>query len=155
MTAPAAAKAEQARDNFFEGCNCCQAVLLAFAPECGLERDTALRLGSSFGRGFGRMRELCGAVSAAGMVLGMLRGYTELSDKSFKQQHYQRIQEFCRRFCEVRGCLRCGDLLEGLPDAKGLDPADRTAAYYAERPCAGICYDAAGILAGMLAEDDT
>ncbi len=147
-------KAEQAEENFLAGCNCCQAVLLAFGPECGLDRDTALRLGSSFGGGFGRLRELCGAVSAAGMVLGMLWGYTELADKSYKQQHYQRVQEFCRRFQETRGHLRCGDLLEGHPGAAGLTPADRTPAYYADRPCAGICYDAAGILEGMLGETE-
>ena len=44
-------KGELALKNFESGCNCSQAVLLAFAPECGLDRETALRLASSFGGG--------------------------------------------------------------------------------------------------------
>ena len=75
MTAPEE-KGRLAQEYFESGCNCSQAVLLAFAPDCGLERDTALALASSFGGGFGRMRELCGALSGAGMALGLLRGYT-------------------------------------------------------------------------------
>ena len=47
-------KGELALENFESGCNCCQAVLLAFAPECGLDRETALRLASSFGGGAGQ-----------------------------------------------------------------------------------------------------
>ena len=45
-----------ARANFLEGYNCAQAVLLAFAEDAGLEKDTALRLASSFGGGIGGMR---------------------------------------------------------------------------------------------------
>ena len=96
MTAPEK-KGQLAQEYFESGCNCSQAVLLAFAPDCGLERDTALALASSFGGGFGRMRELCGALSGAGMALGLLRGYTGLEDKPAKQQHYDLILRLCQR----------------------------------------------------------
>ena len=36
-------KAERARELFFEGCNCSQAVLLAFAED-KMDRETALKL---------------------------------------------------------------------------------------------------------------
>lgn len=152
MTPAAEAKGRLARDYFEEGCNCSQAVLLAFAPECGLDRETALRLASSFGGGFGRLRELCGAVSAAGMVLGMLRGYAQVGDKEVKQRHYQRVQLFAQRFREVHSHLRCGDLLAGLPDAHGLVASPRTPEYYAVRPCPQLVQDAAALLADLLEE---
>ena len=52
-----------ARANFETGCNCAQAVLCAY-PEL-LPRETAMKLGASLGGGIGRLREVCGAVSAA------------------------------------------------------------------------------------------
>ena len=119
----AEAKGELARQNFESGCNCCQAVLLAFAPECGLDRETALRLASSFGGGFGRMRELCGAVSGAGI---------------------------CNRFTQEQGHLRCGDLLEKLAGEPGPEPGDRTPEYYKARPCGRIVACAARLAAEAL-----
>lgn len=146
----AEAKGELARQNFESGCNCCQAVLLAFAPECGLDRETALRLASSFGGGFGRMRELCGAVSGAGMVLGLLRGYTDLSGKEEKQGHYEVIQTLCSRFTQEQGHLRCRDLLEKLAGEPGPEPGDRTPEYYKARPCGRIVACAARLAAEAL-----
>ena len=56
------------------GCNCCQAVLLAFADELPLSREDLLRLGAAFGGGMGCMEATCGALCGAAMVLG-LRNY--------------------------------------------------------------------------------
>lgn len=151
MTAPEE-KGRLALENFESGCSCSQAVLLAFAPECGLDRETALRLASSFGGGFGRMRELCGALSGAGMVLGLLRGYTDLADKPAKQRHYDLIQRLCRRFEEEQGHLRCADLLEKLQGEPGPAPADRTPEYYKARPCGRLVACAARITQELLEE---
>ena len=54
-----------ARAKYEAGCNCAQADLCAY-PEL-LPRETAMKLGASLGGGIGRLREVCGAVSA--MVL--------------------------------------------------------------------------------------
>ena len=59
---------EYAEKLFRDGYNCSQAVLLAFSDVTGLDDETAAKLALSFGGGFGRMREICGAVSGAGMV---------------------------------------------------------------------------------------
>ena len=64
--------AEKARALFLEGYNCAQAVLCAFDDMTGLDRETSARLASSFGGGMGRMREVCGTVSGALLVLGQL-----------------------------------------------------------------------------------
>ena len=61
-----------AEQNFENGYNCAQAVLLAFSDLTGLEEKAALSLASSFGGGMGRLREVCGAVSGMFMVAGLL-----------------------------------------------------------------------------------
>ena len=66
---------EKAANNFREGYNCAQSVLLAFANQVGLKEDEALKLASSFGGGMGRLREVCGAVSAMFMIAGILKGF--------------------------------------------------------------------------------
>ena len=55
---------DTARGLFEQGYNCAQSVFAAFCDETGMEKDVALRLSSSFGGGMGRLREVCGAVTA-------------------------------------------------------------------------------------------
>ena len=76
-----------AGDLFLEGYNCAQAVFLAFTDVTGFDKETALKLSSSFGGGMGCLREVCGAVSGAFMVAGVLWGYSELDDHK-KKEHY-------------------------------------------------------------------
>ena len=57
--------AERARQLFFEGYNCAQAVLCAFSDVTGFDTETSARMASSFGGGMGRLRQTCGAVSGA------------------------------------------------------------------------------------------
>ena len=55
-------KADLAVDCLKEGFNCSQAVFSAFAPELGLDRETALRVAAAFGGGMAvlvRHVELC------------------------------------------------------------------------------------------------
>jgi len=135
---------------FREGCNCSQAVLLAFSDVTGLERDTAARLASSFGGGLGRMREVCGAVSGAAMVLGLVKGYADPTDADAKKAHYHLVQEFARRFREQNGSIICRELLSGTAVRQGRDPEERTNAYYQKRPCPALVRQAAEILDEML-----
>ena len=53
--------------------NCCQAVLLAFAPELELPEERLLAMGACFGSGMGCMEETCGALCGAQIAQGMLR----------------------------------------------------------------------------------
>ena len=52
-------KGDIAKQNFMNGYNCSQAVLLAFCEDFGLEKETALKISEPFGGGMGRMREVC------------------------------------------------------------------------------------------------
>lgn len=53
--------------------NCCQAVLLAFAPELDLPEEKLLAMGACFGSGMGCMEETCGALCGAQIAQGLLK----------------------------------------------------------------------------------
>ena len=139
-----------AEENFRKGYNCAQSVLLAFGDMTGLEEQTAAALSSSFGGGLGRLREVCGAVSGAAMVLGLVRGYSDPDDREAKKAHYACVREFADRFREMNGSVICRELLAGVATAEGHDPEARTKEYYQKRPCAALCRCAAQILDEML-----
>ena len=122
---------KKAVELFKSGYNCSQAVFGAFAEDLGLDMDTALKISSSFGGGMGRMREVCGALTGAFMVLGMLNGGYDA-----KAEHYRKIQELSEEFRKQNGSIICRELL-GL-SKKGADspfPELRTENYYKKRPC--------------------
>ena len=137
---------EIAVEYFMQGANCAQAVFAAFAPLVGVEEKLALRLSSSFGGGFGRLREVCGAVSGMCMAAGALYGYDDLQDEALKAAHYRRIQELCGAFKERFGSIICRELLDAKRADTSPDPSPRTEEYYRQRPCAGMVYAAAEMI---------
>ena len=60
---------EYAAQLFVSGYNCAQAVAVAFCDLTGLTPEQAAKMASPFGGGFGRQREVCGAVSGMCLVL--------------------------------------------------------------------------------------
>ena len=142
---------ELAENNFLAGYNCAQSVLLAFAEDLGLDGDFALRLSSSFGGGMGRLREVCGAVSAILMAAGLVYGYTAPGDDGAKAAHYARVQALAEAFRREHGSILCRELL-GRVGPESPVPEARTAAYYAGRPCAALVGSAAEIFETYLAE---
>ena len=75
---------EKAVNYFSQKLHCSQSVLAAFAEECGITEEEALRLGSCFGGGM-RKGEVCGAVTGALMVLGLLYGQKAAGDTDGRQ----------------------------------------------------------------------
>ena len=55
--------AERAKNNFLNGYNCAQSVVLAFADEIDVPEKILLAAAMPLGGGLGRLRETCGAVS--------------------------------------------------------------------------------------------
>lgn len=140
-----------AGDLFLQGYNCAQAVFLAFADVTGFDKETALKLSSSFGAGMGCLREVCGAVSGAFMVAGLLWGYDELNDAR-KKEHYELVQEIARRFEEKNHTIICRDLLKEVAGGGLPTPSVRDAEYYKKRPCVRFVEDAAAILDELIEE---
>ena len=52
-------------------CNCCQAVLCAFADEDGMTEDELKKIGAAFGVAMGCLESTCGALIGAQMLIGM------------------------------------------------------------------------------------
>lgn len=139
-------KSKKARELFKNGYNCAQSVFCSFCEETGMDFDEALKLSSSFGGGMGRLREVCGAVSAMFMVAGLKYGYTTPDNDEVKAKHYELIQKLAQEFEVKHGTIICRELL-GL-DIKNSSPipSRRTEQYYAERPCEELIASAAAIL---------
>jgi len=158
---------EKAKALFLEGYNCSQAVFAAYAERYGLDKELALRLSASFGGGMGRMREVCGAVSAMFMVAGMETGQVRPRDPEAKKANYDMVQKLARRYREEFGSIICKELL-GLVPMQGraekgsgtleaaeftdTTPAARTEEYYKKRPCLEQIQRACDILDEILFE---
>lgn len=136
---------QTAREYFTSGYNCAQSVFLTYAEKYGFDRETALKLSSSFGGGMGRMREVCGAVSTMFMIAGLENGYTENNNDEIKAEHYTRIQNLANEFKKKNGTIICRELL-GVDADDNPIPSKRTSQYYEERPCEQLIADACNII---------
>ncbi|MBQ2442030.1 MAG: C_GCAxxG_C_C family protein [Ruminococcus sp.] len=124
-------KGEIAKNNFQNGCNCAQAVLLAFCEDYGMERETALTIAAGFGSGMAGLRETCGTVTGANMVIGLAKGKNRMeANRTFR--------EFADRFREKNGSLVCKELL--------------AARIKTRLTCADLCYDVGNLLEEILAK---
>lgn len=145
---------EKAGELFLHGYNCAQAVFAAFCDVTGIDFETALKISSSFGGGMGRMREVCGAMSGAFMVLGALYGYDDF-DHDKKSAHYALIRRAADEFKAENGTIICRELLDGVETNTSSEPEKRTEQYYKKRPCKEYVEQAAAIVDLIIAEKGT
>lgn len=138
---------QKARNLFKEGRNCAQSVFCAFCEKYGIDFETGLRLSSSFGGGMGKLREVCGAVSAMFMIAGLKQGYISKDDIEEKTQHYKLIQELAGKFKEENGSIICRELL-GV-ESDGFVPQKRDEKYYKTRPCEEYVASAARLIQNL------
>ena len=143
---------EKAVELYYSGFNCAQSVFCAFSDVTGFDERTSLRLASSLGAGIGGEREVCGAITAGAMVLGIARGYDVPDDLSLKRVHYARVTEFVEGFRADFGAIVCRELLRGLKVSNV--PSERTPEYYRTRPCAKFIRRAAELLDEMLLKEE-
>ena len=144
-------KSEKAKELFKSGYNCSQAVLGVFAEELGLDFDTAIKISSSFGGGMGRMREVCGTVSAMFMAAGLALFDKDAKDN--KANQYKVVQDLANRFKIQNGSIICRELLAGVTSSNTPIPSERTDEYYKKRPCVELVGDAVEILEEYLKEN--
>jgi C_GCAxxG_C_C family probable redox protein len=126
---------EHALGFFAKGYNCAQSVFAACGPAAGMNESTCLRLAAPFGGGFGRLGEVCGAVSGAMLVLGLRHGAEVTGDSDGKARHYERVREFARRFQARHGSLTCRGLLGcDISTPEGRDQARQRGVYLTQCP---------------------
>ena len=65
-------KADIASAKHRNGYNCCQAVACTFAEETGIDESILYKLGEGFGAGMGTTEGVCGAISGAAMIAGLV-----------------------------------------------------------------------------------
>lgn len=144
---------QRAVENFMSGYGCSQSVLAAYADIYGLDDKMSKRIAAGFGGGVGRMRMMCGTVSALVILVGLDCGQTEGDDREGKAACYKVVQELLASFKQRNGSVICAELLEfnGCPAVKNTYiPDERNAAYYKKRPCAQKVESAARIFAEYL-----
>lgn len=142
-------KEQQAVSDFGNGCNCCQAVLAAFAPESGLARPQALQIATAFGGGMAYLGEVCGAVTGAFMAMGLAAGASVPGDEAAKARVREMALAFYRRFREVHDSIHCRQLIGyDLLDPAGLEQAKLSGIF--EKKCTRLVETAVTITAELL-----
>ena len=95
-----------AAQHFKAGYNCAESVVRAFRDFYNLDiSDEALKMASGFGGGLGHAGCMCGALSGATMVLGMLQGRT--NKEQSRGPIYGSAQEFHDIFTKQFGATCC------------------------------------------------
>ena len=135
-----------------QGYNCAQSVAGAFADLTGTAPEQLMAAMGGFGGGVGGSHEeLCGAVSGGVLVLSLLHPHTDGEDRAGKVRLYAQAKEFRRRFQEVFGLTRCGDLLRARPGVTERNPASQRLGVTAH--CDNMIVTAVEILEQMLQEE--
>lgn len=111
---------ERARELHRQGCNCCQAVVMAYADRLPIDGRDAMNVAAPFGRGLAGTREVCGCVSGMAMVCGLTG-------------HAADTRTLIEKFRESNGDIVCARLL-----ASG------------KKPCNELVAEAAGLIADMI-----
>lgn len=145
-------RARKAVDLYNQGFTCSQAVLMAFADDFGMDRDTALRVACGMGGGMGRTDQVCGAVTGAIMVLGLRYGMTDPSRQEDKLGTYAKVRDFVESFTRACGSTGCTDLIGcNLSTPEGLERCKAEELSY--RVCPPLVESAVKILEEMMPED--
>ena len=112
---------DKAVEYFETGCNCAQAVALAFASTVGTDEQTIKKAMAGFGAGIGRTDQVCGAVSGAVMIIGLK--HATGPDK--KELIYAKVKELTEKFKATNKSISCTELIgcnmslpEGLAEVK-------------------------------------
>ncbi|MEI7833603.1 MAG: C-GCAxxG-C-C family protein [bacterium] len=119
---------EDAVDLFDERYACGEAILMAYGPDYGLDRDLAQRLALPLAGGMGHLAKTCGAVTGAMLVLGLNTRATTPDEMELRVQTLGAVQQLVAEFTKLHGTLDCSALLgvdistsEGYAEFAGSD----------------------------------
>lgn len=145
-------RVEEAVALFESGFGCCQSVFATYADLLGMEKGQALRLASPMGAGIGRMREVCGTISAMALLEGLKEGNDDAKNAKAKAANYEKVRQMSDAFAEKNGSIICRELigLIGKRREESAKPEERTKEYYDKRPCTRLVRTAANIVETQL-----
>jgi len=107
-------RAEMAVAKHRNGYNCCQAVACVFADEVGIDESLLYKMGEGFGGGMGTAQGVCGAISGAAMIAGLVYsdGNTEQAGLT-KAKTTRAAGIMQKKFIERAKRLICRDIKTG------------------------------------------
>lgn len=118
-------RAERADKLHDKGYNCCQAVACVFADEVGMDEATLYKVAEGFGGGMGTELGVCGAVSGAAIVAGMINSDGNIDapgqTKKISTKASGTIQQ---KFTEKAQRLICGEIKRGNNGAPFISCSD-------------------------------
>ncbi len=122
--------------SLFEGTyNCAQSTLSVFSKELELDANILQHIAAGFGAGMCYQGRTCGAVAGAYMALGLKSGKTFSEPEMIKENTYQLIQEFNKKFVERHGSTICKELLEiDISNAQNLEKARQSGVFETRCP---------------------
>ena len=96
------------------GYNCCQAVACTFAEEVGIDESLLYKMGEGFGAGMGTTQGVCGAISGAAMLAGLVHsdGNTDHAGQT-KAKTTRAAGIMQKKFVEKAQRLICRDIKTG------------------------------------------
>lgn len=142
---------QKAKEMFMQTFSCSQSTACAFCKECGMTEDQLKKAAIAFGGGFVHNHSLCGALTGAGLVAGIVTGGTEPSSKLVFAEAFQKVVE---EFKAKHGSIICSELLadkQMLHDTADLSFA--TEAEYAARPCLALVLTAVDLADKFIKEN--
>lgn len=119
-------------------------MLAGFGESFGLTRDQAFKIARAYGAGMGT-GGICGAVTGAYMILGLLVGEDE-DERRARFRTYDLVGEFARRFEARRGTLVCKSLLDGVDLGTEAGRKEAVEKNLFREVCPGYVRDAGEIL---------
>ena len=140
---------QAASKRFTEGYRCSEAILASYGGRVGLNHDLAMKIGCAFGGGLGSQGDVCGAITASIIILGLKHGRTDKNDSERRIKTDSQVQKFLKKFKAKNKHIRCNDLIgfdRSTPE--GHDIA--AAAGVFKKLCPKFVKDAALILEELL-----
>jgi C_GCAxxG_C_C family probable redox protein len=104
-------KCDKAKELFLNDYNCSQSTLAVFSKELGLDFDQSTHIAAGFGAGMCYQGKTCGAVTGGYMALGLISGKTYEESEMVKENTYQLVRNFNKKFELVHGSLECRGIL--------------------------------------------
>ncbi len=131
------------------GLGCAQHVFGEFAPQLGIDRETALKITSLFGSGMFEGAS-CGAVVGALMAIGLKFGWGDNPDPAQQELIKRKGEEFKAKFAEKYGSRVCREML-GYKIPEELEQIEAENKFVSV--CSNAIADACQICAEILNED--
>jgi len=134
--------------HFGKGHNCAQAVVAAFARDCGIDEKTFVRMVSALGGGLAGKGETCGAVTGALLIVGLRYGSPYAINVFAKKKCYAYARKFIDGFIARHGTSMCKELLRcDISDTEGVAFARKNKLF--EKNCPDFVKTAVALLESL------